>query len=64
MLQVIAKIPKADAARFKAVLRGTVKEGERRDRIADDFREIIFSGVERYARSTGPAGPRRVCRSR
>jgi hypothetical protein len=46
VLQVIAKIPKADAARFEAVLRGTVKEGERRDRIADDFRGIIFSGVD------------------
>jgi hypothetical protein len=46
VLQVIAKIPKADAARFEAVLRGTIKEGERRDRIADDFREIIFSGLD------------------
>jgi len=46
VLQVIAKIPKADAARFEAVLCGTVKEGERRDRIADDFREIIFSGLD------------------
>lgn len=46
VLQVIAKIPKADADRFEAVLRGTVKEGERRDRIAEDFREIIFSGLD------------------
>lgn len=45
VLQVIAKIPKVDAARFEAVLRGTVRDGERRDRIADDFREIIFSGM-------------------
>ena len=35
VLQVIAKIPKADAARFEAVLRG-----------ANDFREMLFSGVE------------------
>lgn len=46
VLQVIAKIPKADADRFEAVLRGIVKEGERRDRIAEDFREIIFSGLD------------------
>lgn len=46
VLRVIAKIPKADTARFEAVLRGTVKEVERRDRIADNFREIIFSGLD------------------
>ncbi len=46
VLRVIAKIPKADAARFEAALRGAVKEGQRRDRIADDFREILFSGVD------------------
>ena len=46
VLKVIAKVPKADAARFEAVLRGAVKEGQRRDRIADDFREIIFSGLD------------------
>ena len=46
VLRVIAKIPKADAARFEAILRGTVKKGERRDPIAEDFREIIFSGVD------------------
>ncbi len=46
VLKVIARIPKADAARFEAVLRGTVQEGQRRDRIADDFREIIFSGLD------------------
>jgi hypothetical protein len=45
VLQVIAKIPKADAARFETVLRGTVREDGRRDRIADDFRGIIFAGV-------------------
>ena len=35
VLKVIGQIPKADSARFEAVLRGE-----------DDFREIIFSGVE------------------
>ncbi len=46
VLKVIAKIPKADTARFEAILRGNMKEGERRDRIADDFREILFCGME------------------
>ncbi len=46
VLKVIAKIPKADAARFEAVLRGNVKEEQPRDHIADDFREIIFSGLD------------------
>jgi hypothetical protein len=46
VLRVIAKIPNGDAARFEAVLRGTVKEDQRRDRIADDFRDIIFSGLD------------------
>ena len=48
-LKVIAKIPKADPARFEAVLRGTEREGQRRDRIADDFRGILFRGVEGMA---------------
>jgi hypothetical protein len=46
VLKVIAKIPKADAGRFEAVLRGAIKEEERHDRIADDFREILFGSVE------------------
>ena len=46
VLKVIAKIPNADAARFEAALRGTVKEGQRRDYIADNFRKIIFSGLD------------------
>lgn len=46
VLHVIAKIPNADAVRFEAVLRGAVKEGERRDRIADELRELIFSGLD------------------
>ncbi len=46
VLKVIAKIPKADSARFEAILRGNVEGGQRRDRIAEDFREIIFSGMD------------------
>jgi hypothetical protein len=41
-LRVIAKIPKGDAAQFERLLRGN---GER-DRVGDDFREIVFAGME------------------
>ena len=44
--KVIAKIPTADPVRFEAILRGTEREDQRRDRIAEDFRSILFSGVE------------------
>src|SRR5262249_51688689 len=46
VLKVIAKIPKADAARFEAALRGHVDEGERRDPVADDLRELIYTGID------------------
>lgn len=46
VFKVIAKIPKADPVRFEAVLFGAKKEDQRRDRIADDFRDILFSGME------------------
>ena len=46
VLKVIAKIPNADAAHFEAVLRGNVTAAQPRDHIADDFREIIFSGLD------------------
>jgi hypothetical protein len=46
VLKVIAKIPKADEARFEAVLRGAVREGPRRHGSGDDFREILLGGVE------------------
>jgi len=46
VLQVIAKVPMADAARFEAVLLGTVKAGQRRNHLVDYFREIIFSGLD------------------
>jgi hypothetical protein len=49
VLKVMAKIPKADASRFEAVLRGHIKEGERRDRVADDLRELIYTGVDGMA---------------
>jgi hypothetical protein len=44
-LQVIAKIPNADRDRFAALLQG-IRDGEERDRAAEDFREIIFEGME------------------
>jgi hypothetical protein len=44
-LQVIAKIPNGDPARFAALLRGR-REGSGRDRATDDFRELIFEGLE------------------
>jgi hypothetical protein len=46
VLKVIAKIPMADAASFEAVLRGHVEEGERRDPVADDLRELIYMGLD------------------
>jgi hypothetical protein len=44
-LQVIAKIPNADRERFAALLRGS-HDDEKRDRVVEDFREIIFEGLE------------------
>lgn len=46
ILKVIAKIPKADPARFEAVLRGQIKEGHRRDPIAGAFRDILLAGLD------------------
>jgi hypothetical protein len=46
ILKVIAKIPKADPARFEAVLRGHVREGHRRDPVAEEFREILLAGLD------------------
>lgn len=45
-LKVIAKIPKADPARFEAVLRGQIKEGRHRDRIAEEFCDILLAGLD------------------
>lgn len=46
VLKVIAKIPKTDAARFEAVLRGHVKPGERRDPVAEELRKMIYFDTE------------------
>lgn len=46
ILKVIAKIPKADPARFEAVLRGQIKEGHRRDPVAEEFRDILLAGLD------------------
>ena len=46
VLKVIAKIPKADPARFEAVLRGQIREGRRRDPVAEEFREILLAGLD------------------
>jgi hypothetical protein len=46
ILKVIAKIPKADPARFEAVLRGRIKEGRRRDPVAEEFRDILLAGLD------------------
>ena len=44
-LQVIAKIPNADQDRFAALLQGTGDDKERNIR-TEEFREIIFEGME------------------
>jgi hypothetical protein len=46
ILKVIAKIPKADPARLEAVLRGQIKEGRRRDPVAEEFRDILLAGLD------------------
>ena len=45
VLEVIAKIPKADPVRFADALRGQVEEGRRRDPVAEDLRDLIFAGI-------------------
>ena len=45
ILQVIAKIPNADRDRFAALLSGN-QERERRDRTTEEFRKIIFEGMD------------------
>lgn len=46
ILKVIAKTPKADPARFEAVLRGQIKEGHRRDPVAEEFRDILLADLD------------------
>ena len=46
VLKVIARIPKGDAARFEAVLRGHIEVGKRRDVVAEDFQGLIYTGTD------------------
>ena len=46
VLKVIAMIPKADTAGFEAALRGGIDAGRRRDVVAEDFQELIYTGIE------------------
>lgn len=46
ILKVIAKIPKADPARFEAVLRGQIREGWHHDPVAEDFQDILLAGLD------------------
>jgi hypothetical protein len=46
VLKVIARIPKADPARFETVLRGHMRAGERRDPVANDLHELIYAGTD------------------
>lgn len=43
-LEIIAKIPKADAEQFAALL-GRSDDEEERDRVTDDLEEIVFAGT-------------------
>ena len=45
VLEVIARVPKADPARFAERLCGHIEEGERRDYVADDLQQLIFAGI-------------------
>lgn len=46
VLQVIAKIPKADAKNFEAVLRGHIEEDERRDMASEELLQLIYNGFD------------------
>ena len=46
VLKVIAKIPKGDAARFEATLRGHIEVGERRDVVAEEFQGHIYTSTD------------------
>jgi hypothetical protein len=47
LLKVVAKIPKANPARFEAVLRGTPREDEReRDRVAEELQDLLLTDME------------------
>ena len=47
-LQVIAKIPNADRERFATLMQGR-RDNEERDRAAEEFRELLFEGLEGMA---------------
>lgn len=49
ILKIIAKIPKADPARFEAVLRGQTRDGRHRDTVAEDFRNILLASLDGVA---------------
>ena len=46
VLKVVAKIPKADPARFEAALHGTHVQHGDRDWAAEDFQDLLLTGVE------------------
>lgn len=47
LFKIIAKIPKANPARFEAALRGTPSDDEReRDRVAEELQELLLTGME------------------
>lgn len=46
VLKVIAKIPKADPARFEAAVRGTQDEEGERDRVTEELQDLLLTGTE------------------
>ncbi len=46
ILKVLAKIPKAAPTRFEAILCGQIREGRDRDPVAEDFRNILLTGLD------------------
>lgn len=46
ILKVLAKIPKAAPTRFEAILRGQIRQGRDRDPVAEDFRNILLTGLD------------------
>ncbi len=46
VLKIIAKIPKADPVRFDVALRGAQEEEGERDRVAEEFQDLLLTGTE------------------
>lgn len=46
ILKVVAKIPKANPARFEAVMRGKIRDGWNHDPVAEEFRDILLAGLD------------------